>query len=89
MSAAARHDRACAEERHYKGQKIAFIIPLYIDLSPTDFERILEFRNHRHEHAAQYLSKLTSDDCRMFRWKDCAMYGNIGLTGPDHFALLD
>ncbi len=55
MSAAARHDRACAEERHYKGQQIAFIIPLYINLSPINSERILNFRNHRHEHAAQYL----------------------------------
>lgn len=33
--------------------------------------------------------KLKPDDCNPFCWKDCAIFGNVGVTGADHFTLMD
>ena len=68
--------RACAEEAHYEPQRKAFHIPLYIRRDPLNLE-------------AYPVPHLSSNDCRAFCWKDCVIYGNAGLTGSDHYALLD
>ncbi|MCJ1471610.1 hypothetical protein MMC13_000250 [Lambiella insularis] len=82
--------RACAEEAHYEPQRKAFHIPVYIHpASPTDAARRLDFRDHFNRNVARRLDQLSPDDCRAFCWKDCAIYGNAGLTGKDHVALLD
>ncbi|KAF6223559.1 hypothetical protein HO133_000402 [Letharia lupina] len=82
--------RACAEEAHYEPQRNAFHIPLYIHpASPTDAARRLDFRDHFNRSVARRLDQLSPDDGRAFCWKDCAIYGNGGLTGKDHVALLD
>ena len=82
--------RACAEEAHYEPQRKAFHIPLYIHpASPTDAARRLDFRDHFNRNVARRLGHLSPDDARAFCWKDCAIYGNVGLTGKDHVALLD
>jgi len=81
--------RACAEENHYEPQRKAFHLPLRIHPASTDADRRLEFRDYGDRMVARQLSELNPDDCRLFCCKDCAIYGNAGLTALDHFALLD
>lgn len=81
--------RGCAEEHHYEIQRKAFHLPLRINPASTDAERWLDFRDYANRSVARRLSQLNPDDCRLFCWKDCAIYGNAGLTASDHFALLD
>lgn len=85
------HLRGCAEEAHYEPQRKAFHIPLYIHpaSSPTDASRRLDFRDYFNRNVARRLDQLSPDDARAFCWKDCAIYGNVGLTARDHGALLD
>lgn len=81
--------RGCIEETHYEHQRKAFHLPLRIHPASTDADRQLDFRDYGDRNVARYLSQLNPDDCRLFCWKDCAIYGNAGLTASDHFALLD
>lgn len=82
--------RGCAEEAHYEPQRKAFHIPLYIHPALlTNAARRLDFCDRPNRSVARRLDQLSSDDGRAFCWKDCAICGNIGLTGKDDFALLD
>ncbi|KAL9097351.1 MAG: hypothetical protein Q9165_000778 [Trypethelium subeluteriae] len=80
--------RACAEEAHYEAEKRHFITPLTINPAlPTDAARQIDFRDIFNRPRARRLDQLTPDDCRLFCWKDCAIYS---LTAPnDRLVLLD
>ena len=78
-----------SDEHHHTKQHMSFIVPLYVNPAPIDSERILAFWDHRIDYVSRPLSQLTPDDCRMFCWKDCAIYGNAGMTGQHHFRLFD
>lgn len=82
--------RGCAEEAHYESLSRHFLRPLCIGpVSHTDATRLLQFRDIFHKRQARRLDQLTPDDCRLFCWKDCAIYGASRLPREDHLRLLD
>jgi hypothetical protein len=84
------HLRGCAEEWHYERIRRTWSIPLYIHpASPTDGVRCLSFRDIFCRNTGRRLHQLTPDDCRIFCWKDCAIYGNLDIARYDTHKLLD
>ncbi len=85
------HLRGIAEEDHYERQRKVFHIPLYVRPARESSiaSRQVEFRDFFGKTVARCVEDLTPDDCRLFCWKDCAIYGNGALDGSDHIVLLD
>lgn len=86
------HLPACAEEAHYDHQWKAFYLPETFDIyakTTTDATRYVFFRDLWNKKRARQIERLNPDDCRIFCWKDCAIYDNVGLSPPAHDALFD
>ena len=86
----ASHLRAIAEEYHYEREHRYFVMPFQIKpASPTDGTRELAFKDFFYRNILRWFDSLNVDDCRLFCWKDCAIYSNNKDMLSDHLALLD
>ena len=84
------HLRGCAEEFHHDRLYRTWTIPLHIHpATSSDADRGLIFRDIFCRNVGRQLDKLTPDDCRVFCWKDCAIYGNTNYTGAEPIKLFN
>ncbi|KAA8644953.1 hypothetical protein EYZ11_008165 [Aspergillus tanneri] len=81
--------RGCAEENHYESLQRHFAMPLRIQPASTDTACVFEFLDLFHQRRVRQLTQLTPDDCRLFCWKDCAIYSKNKLPLSDSLSLLD
>ncbi|KAI9708239.1 MAG: hypothetical protein M1820_004193 [Bogoriella megaspora] len=84
------HIRACLEEDHHGRQKTRFIMPFSIyPFPPGGASLRLDFRDFLRRNTARMLNRLTPDDCRIFCFKDCAIYSHTGFGLGDRLDLME